>query len=270
MVIKRSIRVFCPCQFPVGQFPPLFKNYKRILFVILTMTQVAEEKDCGGGHDVRFENPSSFLFAGVSQAGKTILAMNFLRNIDLLFKTPACKQNVIWYYHQWQPAYESFSKENIVKEWIPKLPTEDDVLEKTLLYKGKGGSLIVIDDFAQEVNKDTVNLFSILVHHTDTTAFLLTQNIFCKNPAFRDISLNATYVILFKNPRDGSQIVNLAKQFSPGNNQFVVATYKEATQKAHSYLLFDSHQKTCEHLRLRSNIFGVDEPPKSYFLPRES
>jgi hypothetical protein len=222
-------------------------------------------------HDLRFKNPSSFLLAGGSQSGKTTLTMNILRNIDRLFEDPRCKQNIIFYYHQWQHSYESFKKENIVKEWINKLPTQDDVLEKTLLYKDKGGSIIVIDDFAQEVTRDTVNIFSILVHHTNTVVFLLTQNIFPKNPVFRDISLNASYVIVFKNPRDSLQIVSFAKQFSPGNNKFVVDSYADATKRPYSYLLFDLHQTTPNILRLRSNIIPSEgEPMKIYFLPSQN
>jgi hypothetical protein len=235
------------------------------------------DQDDVGGVDPRFEHPGAHLVAGVSQCGKTTLVINLLRLKDWIFKKDdKCKhhancghliQNILWYYHQWQPSYESFKGENIVKEWIPKLPTQEEVLEKTLLYKDKGGSIIVIDDFAQELNKDTANIFSILVHHTNTTVYLLTQNIFPKNPAFRDISLNATYIYVFKNPRDGQQIVNFAKQVSPGNNKFVVESYKDATKKAHSYLMFDAHQSSSNVLRLRSNILGIGEPPILYFLP---
>jgi hypothetical protein len=216
--------------------------------------------------DVRFKNPSSFLLAGVSQSGKTTLTLNILRSIDDLFENPKCKQNIIFFYHQWQNSYETFRKENIVKEWINKLPTEEDVKEKTLLYKDMGGSVIVIDDFAQELNKDIANIFSILTHHTNSVVLLLTQNLFSKNPVFRDVSLNATVVIVFKNPRDSSSIINFAKQFSPGNTKYIVDAYKEATKTAYSYLLFDLHQNTPENLRVRSNILRSEWPIR-VFLP---
>lgn len=213
-----------------------------------------------GGFDLRFKNPSSFILGGVSQSGKTTFTLNLLRNIDYLFEDPRCKQNIIYFYNQWQKLYEAFKQENIVREWVNKLPTEDDVREKTLLYKERGGSVIVIDDFAQELNKDVVNIFSILCHHTNSVVILLTQNIFSKNKAFRDISLNASYVMLFKNPRDSSVIVNFARQFSPGNNGYIVEAYKDATRKAYSYLLFDLHQSTPEEIRVRSNILPTELP----------
>jgi hypothetical protein len=205
--------------------------------------------------DLRFKNGSSIILGGVSQSGKTSLTLNILRNIDDLVVDPKCKQNILFFYHQWQDLYEGFKKENIVKEWVNHLPSEEDVRNKTLIYKNRGGSIIVLDDFAQELNKDVVIIFSILAHHTNSIVILLTQNIFSKNKVFRDISLNGTYVILFKNPRDSSQVVNFAKQFAPGCIKYVIDSYKDATKVAYSYLLFDLHQSTPEHLRVRSSIF---------------
>jgi hypothetical protein len=216
--------------------------------------------EADGGYDLRFRNPSSFLLGGVSQSGKTSFTLNMLRNIDYLFQDPRCKQNIIYFYNQWQHLYENFKRENIVKEWINKLPTEDDVKEKTLFYRDRGGSVIVIDDFAQEVNKDIANIFAVLCHHTNSVVILLTQNIFSKNKVFRDISLNSNIVVLFKNPRDKSSIVNFARQFSPGNNTYIVEAYKDATNKAYSYLLFDLSQSTPDNIRIRSNILPGELP----------
>lgn len=215
--------------------------------------------------DLRFQNPCSFILGGASQSGKTTLTLNILRDIDNLFVEPRCKQNIIFYYHQWQPSYESFKKENIVKEWVNKLPTQDEVIEKTMAYTETGGSVIVIDDFAQDLNKDIVNIFSVLVHHTKTVVFLLVQNIFVKVPAFRDISLNATYIILFKNPRDGSQIMSLARQISPRNTRYILDAYRDTTKKAYSYLLFDLHQSTPDIIRVRNKILRSEWPVEAFF-----
>jgi hypothetical protein len=225
----------------------------------LAVTKNKGEMD-DGGFDLRFKNPSSFILGGVSQSGKTTFTLNLLRNIDQLFEDPRCKQNIIYFYKQWQESYENFKRENIVREWINHLLTEDDIKEKTLLYKDRGGSVIVVDDFAQELNKDIANIFSIYAHHTNSIVILLTQNIFSKNPVFRDISLNANYIILFKNIRDASQIVHLAKQFAPGNNTYVIEAYKDATKNAYSYLLFDLHQAQFDNLRLRSRILPHELP----------
>jgi hypothetical protein len=210
--------------------------------------------------DVRFKNPSSFLLGGGSQSGKTTFVLNVLSNIDTLFINPKCKQNVIYFYKQWQQAYELFSSKNIVKEWVNKLPTTEDVKEKTLMYKDDGGSILIIDDFATKLDTEIVELFTVLCHHTNSVVFLMTQNIFSKNPAARDISLNATYVILFKNPRDSSQIVHFAKQFAPGKTKGLVAAFNQATDPHFSYMLFDCHQTTPKQIRVRSRILPQEAP----------
>lgn len=217
-------------------------------------------------YNSKFKNPSAFLIAGGSQSGKTTLTLQILSDIDVLFEDPTCKQNVIYYYNQWQPSFDKFRKKNIVKEWINKIPTTEEMKRKTLLYTKKGGSIIVIDDFAERINKDTIEIFSILSHHTNTVVFLLTQNLFSKNRNFRDISLNCTYVILFKNPRDGSQIARFASQFRPGkgNSEVIIEAFRDATREPYSYVLFDFHQTTNDKLRIRTKLVPDDFPVTVY------
>ena len=44
------------------------------------------------------------------------------------------------------------------------------------------------------------------------SVIFLTQNLFHKNKHMRTISLNAHYLVLFKNPRDVEQFTTLARQ----------------------------------------------------------
>ena len=206
-------------------------------------------------HDIRFRNPSTFILAGASQSGKTTFVLNLLRQAKDLFRDPRCLQNVIYYYKEWQDVYAKFADEHIVFDWVNEVPTASSMREKTLAFKQDGGSIVVIDDFAQELTRDIVTIFSVLAHHTNSVVILLQQNIFSKNPVFREISLNATYIIVFKNPRDSSQITHFAKQFAPGNFKWIVDAYRTCTKKPYTYLLFDSHQSTPDILRLRSDVF---------------
>jgi len=45
----------------------------------------------------------------------------------------------------------------------------------------------------------------------------------------RRISLNAQYIVLFKNPRDSSQFIHLTKQLYPHNSRFAHEAYIDAT-----------------------------------------
>ena len=69
------------------------------------------------------------------------------------------------------------------------------------------------------------------------------------------MSLNAHYMVLFKNPRDVSQFANLARQMYPKSSQFAVEAYRDATWEPYSYLLVDLRPEQDEELRLRTNIF---------------
>lgn len=181
-----------------------------------------------------------------------------------MLKNPAAMQNVLFFYSHWQPLYDDLEKLGV--HFFNHLPSKEEVASLTEPYTDKGGSVLIIDDFMQEVNADISHMFTVLSHHCNITIFLLSQNLFPKNPVFRDISLNATYIVVFKNPRDSSQIAAFARQFRPGKNQFIVKVYEAATEKPYSYLFFDNHQTTPDLIRIRSDIFN-DGTPMRVWIP---
>ena len=220
-------------------------------------------------YDLRFKTPSSFILAGASQCGKTSLTLNIIRHAAELFEDPRCAQNVVYFYNQWQNSYEGVKKEGIIHKWINELPTADKIEDETLSYKDRGGSIIVIDDFANQIGKDIAQVFTVLSHHMRAVIIFLTQNLFSKNPVYRDISLNATYILLFKNPRDSSQISHFARQFAPGKTNYIIDSFREATKRPYSYMLFDHHQGTPEILRVRSSCLPHELPMKIW-LPKKT
>ena len=212
--------------------------------------------------DLRFQTPSTFILSGASMSGKTQFAMNLLRHADQLFKNPQCKQNIIYYYKEWQPSYDVFKTENIVSEWVHQLPTVTDLKERTSFHK-ETGSIIVIDDFGSDLSRDISEIFTIHAHHTNTVVILIVQNLFLKN--FRDISLNSTYIVLFKNVRDKSQVTNYLKQFQPNNSKWLSDAFQECTKLPYSYMLFDHDQIQLDALRCRGDIIPNDRPMTVWF-----
>ncbi len=85
------------------------------------------------------------------------------------------------------------------------------------------------------------------------------QNLFDKGRSHRTVSLNTQYMVLFKNPRDKSQIEVLARQMYPKNRNLLVAAFIHATQKPFGYLFIDLRPETDEQIRLRSNIFPGED-----------
>ena len=95
----------------------------------------------------------------------------------------------------------------------------------------------------------------------------LVQNLFPKHKESRTISLNAQYMVVFKNQRDASQLTHLAKQIYIGRVNFVQEAYKDATNVLYGYLIVDQKQDTPEDLRLRTTIL-TDDTVQYVYVPK--
>ena len=150
-------------------------------------------------------------------------------------------EQVTWYYGQWQSAYENLD--------IPKLRLEEGLPKS--FDTGKR-HVVVLDDLMAETDGRVTQLFTKKSHHSNTSVIYLVQNLFPKHKESRTISLNAQYMVVFKNPRDASQVTHLAKQMYPGRVNFVQEAFKDAMNVPYGYLLVDLKQDTPEDLRLRT------------------
>ena len=124
------------------------------------------------------------------------------------------------------------------------------------------GILIIVDDM-QATHANIISAwFTRKSHHHDTSVIHLVQNVFDKDPEHRTISLNATYMVLFKNPRDRSQVTHLDKQIYPGGRGVLTAAYRDATGSVpHSYIVIDFNQSTPERFRIRNTLFPDEDFP---------
>lgn len=117
-------------------------------------------------------------------------------------------------------------------------------------------TLIVLDDLMDSAYSTKVNqLFTKGSHHRNISLVLITQNLFLQGPSSRDISLNSKYIVVFKNPRDKTQIVHLARQVYPENISSFHKTYLEVCKDPHTYLFLDLTQSINDLLRFRTKIF---------------
>ena len=92
----------------------------------------------------------------------------------------------------------------------------------------------------------------------------LLQNLFPKTKDSRTINLNSQYMVVFKNPRDASQMSHLARQ---RRTKFVQEAIKDATSVPYGYLLAGLKQDTPEDMRLRTTIFP-DDGVQYVYLPK--
>ena len=84
---------------------------------------------------------------------------------------------------------------------------------------------------------------------------LITQNLFNQAKSSRDISLNSKYIFVFKNPREKTHIVHLARQIYPENISSFHKMYLDAYKDTHSYLFLDLTQSINDLLRFGKKIF---------------
>jgi len=89
-------------------------------------------------------------------------------------------------------------------------------------------------------------------HRRNISLVLITQNLFHQGPSSRDISLNSKYIVVFKNPRDKTQIVHLARQ---ENFSSFHKIYLEVCEEPHSYLFLDLTLSIYDLLSFRTKIF---------------
>ena len=196
--------------------------------------------------DPRWKHPFTCVIAGPTGSGKTVWVTQFLNQISTLM-TPT-PEEIIWCYGEWQPGYNRMKGVTFV-EGLPKINE----------WQGHRRRLVVIDDLMSETDGRVTKLFTKGSHHRNLSVMYIVQNLFGKNKEQRTITLNSHYMVVFKNPRDASQITHLGKQMYPGKLKYVQEAFKDATLKPHGYLLFDLRQETPDHLRLRTDIIPPDQ-----------
>ena len=153
--------------------------------------------------DPRWQHPFTCLVAGPTGCGKTQWVLNFINHLSEMMQPPATR--IIYSYGEWQPSYRTLPTHVEFQEGLGDIPEN-----------AKQPTLLVIDDQMDEVNKNVMRLFTKGSHHRNISVIYIVQNLFGKNNDHRTISLNAHYLVVFKNPRDKSQIIHLAKQICPG------------------------------------------------------
>lgn len=166
-------------------------------------------------------------------------------------------ERIIFYFTEWQPSYSQLGGYIEFHEGLPKNSDyESDPCPK----------LLILDDLMHESNsKSIISLFTKGCHHRNLSVIFISQNIFHKG--LREISLNSSYIVFFKNPRDSSSIRYLARQIYPEKSKYVIESYVDATSKPYGYLLIDLKQSTPSEYRLRTDIFP--DQFQIFYLPKK-
>lgn len=224
-------------------------DVQRLFAYTSNMSMMNEE------HDVNLDlkAPFTMMIVGPTGSGKTVFVLKMMRRAHQITDYPPAE--IIVCYSVWQPIYDS------MRSISTPVRFHEGVLSSEDLPTDRKHRWIIVDDLMTEStnsshSKDMANMFTRESHHRNMSVLFVSQNLFPRGG--RVLSINSHYIVLFKNPRDSSSIMHLAKQISPGNVSHVVDSYKNATREPYSYLLLDLKQETSDSYRLLGK-FREDE-----------
>lgn len=207
----------------------------------------------------KFESPASVQLVGPTRSGKTVLAMEILRNASTMYTVPP--KEIVYAYGVYQKVFGKLEEE------IENLTLHEGLPDRELINKmGSEDShhhaLLVLDDLLDEVCKspEMCSLFTRDVHHRRISVIMISQNVYHQSRYSRTISLNSSYLILMKTCRDLQQIHHLSRQRYPSTPKRLVEAYEDSSRGAYGYLVVNDLSGTeDEDIRLCTNILPGDD-----------
>lgn len=201
------------------------------------------------------QHPFTCVIAGPTSCGKTHFCIKLVKYAKtMIFPSP---HNIVWCYGIYQPIFNELT--NVT--FHEGMPDNSETFPPN--------TLLIIDDLMTNISADTSNIFTRGSHHLGISVIFLTQNLFYSSRHNRTIALNTQYLILFRNPRDATQIAYLARQMYPSNSKFLTQAFNDATSKAYGYLFIDLKAETDDNFRIKTNIFPDDFPNHYVYIPRK-
>lgn len=207
-----------------------------------------------------FRHPCTVLISGPTGSGKTRFVQKVL--VSQLIQPPP--QRIVWVYGEWQRAYAELQLSH-------KIEFIHDVIPPLESFSASERNLLVLDDQMDKVRDSVIveKYFTQGSHHRNITVFALNQNAFAKGKSMRTISLNSRVSVLFKNPRDISQVRALGVLMFAKDPNFLVKAYEDATKDSpYGYLIIDAQRDTPDQFRVISNIFP-DETQVVYLTNKD-
>ena len=170
------------------------------------------------------------ILSGPTGSGKTLWIKKLIDNrFTDSYPSP---DRIIYFYGEDQPIFDAIKNVEFSKGL--------DIAKIECLNPNKRNWLI-IDDLMNDATNSSIisDLFTKGSHHRNTSVILTTQNFFSRGKENRNISLNANYIVLFKNPRDNIIASKIARQMYPNRTKWLQNIFEDATRDKYSYLLLD-------------------------------
>ena len=207
--------------------------------------------------DVRLKENFKLFISGPSRCGKTFFVADLLQNIQTFAKQPPSL--VVYIYKVWQSKFDEMG--NVVHIF---LEDQKNIVDKIKEYATGSPILVVFDDMINSSSlSELAPLFTVDARHMNMSLVFLTQRMFVNDEYFRQISQNCDYFIIFKNPRNSSEIRTLAQQITPGSLH-LINMYIEATKEPFSYLFINLTQECPPEIKYLSQFFMRENSVKCF------
>ena len=202
-----------------------------------------------------FEHPFTCIITGPTSSGKTEFCARLVRNASSIIDPPP--ERIVWHYGIYQSGYANLSNNVEFKEGLPQIGDFDGT-----------NTLVIIDDLMHEIDESVSLLFTRGSHHKNISVVFITQNFFQASKYGRTINLNAHYMVLFKSPRDATQVSYLGRQMYPGKPRFLAEAFADATSRPFGYLFVDLKPTTPDEIRIRTNVLPGEVDLDGNALPQ--
>ena len=202
--------------------------------------------------------PNCFFISGKTSSGKTELVKNMLLDHRHVFKPSP--DRVVYVYTIFQPAYEELEKALGEKiQFRTDIPAESELKE---FYEETGQStLLILDDKMLSLDngasgKNLVRLATVISHHCSVSVMFLVQNLYHNTQSAREVALNCSVTIIFKNERSASQLTKFGTSILPGKLQYFLQSYELSTSDPYGYLVIDLSQNLDKKFKLRTHVLA--------------
>src|SRR5438093_6087999 len=201
-----------------------------------------------------FKTPTIVNLCGASYTGKTEFILKLIENHQILFIPNV--QRIIFVYAENQPSlFERIKKaypETVFIEGLSELQSKTEFISSL-------PTLLVLDDIGHESNMSEY-ILQLAVresHHKNITVLYVQHNIYTQQKFSKTISLQAKYMILFKNPRDMNQYKYLGNQlYGTNGGKILVLVFRDISEGVpYPHLIIDFHPEGNQKLCLISNLF---------------
>jgi len=209
--------------------------------------------------DLKFKHSFSCIVIGPSGSRKTKFVRRFLQNRRDHCREPIFAGGIVWCDGEKSAVPSDLPANYRIHEGVP----ED-------LGSANGEtSLVILDDLLTDVySKQVCELFTRGSQHRNLSVILITQNLFHQGRFCRDISLNANYIVAFKNVKDKKQFMFLSIQVYPEDSVGLYNAYLDATKEAYGYLVLDLTKYERRSEISLTHIPGRRSSPRRLFVCR--